>query len=238
MGSEMCIRDRAWILQPDGWVEAEYDVSLDAWYFKANRTPYMPYCVLMEIALQTCGWLAAYAGSALKSEKDLRFRNLEGSGLLHQDITAGFKTLTIRSRLTKVSTVEDTIIEAFDFEILQGAKLIFEGNTVFGFFTADALARQRGIPESRQNPFRPPPGVVDGSRTRVLEDKAPHAPDDPDTHWNLGILNDLYLKRPQQALEHCERYRQLTGSEDPQLLLWIAQLKLGTSTPEMTADVK
>ena len=31
----------------------------------------MPFCILLEIALQPCGWLAAYMGSALKSDQDL-----------------------------------------------------------------------------------------------------------------------------------------------------------------------
>ena len=43
-----------------------------------------------------------------------------------------------------------------------------------------------------------------------------------DAHWNLGILHDLYLQQPGQALQHYERYQQLTGSDDPQLRLWIA----------------
>jgi len=171
----------AWIPKPDGWVEAEYDVHPDAWYFRANRTPSMPYCVLMEIALQTCGWLAAYAGSALKSKKDLRFRNLEGSGILYQDISAEFMILKIRSRMTKVSTVGDTIIEAFDFQVLQADKLIFEGNTTFGFFIPDALARQRGIREIEQTEFRLLPEAVDGSRSWLLDDATPHTPDDPKT---------------------------------------------------------
>jgi hypothetical protein len=46
----------------------------------------LPYCILNEIALQPCGFLAAYMGSALKSEKDLRFRNLGGKAVIFQDI--------------------------------------------------------------------------------------------------------------------------------------------------------
>jgi PfaB family protein len=207
---------RAWMLQPDGWVEAEYDVHPDAWYFRANRTPYMPYCVLMEIALQTCGWLAAYAGSALKSQKDMRFRNLEGHGRLYQEMSADFITLQMRSRLTKVSAVEDTIIEAFDFEILHGDNLIFDGNTVFGFFTADALARQRGIPETRQNTFHPLPEAVDGSRAWVLEDKPPRTPDDPDT----GTFTSS-LALPARAIRMIDRIEIYLPDGGPQGLGYI-----------------
>ena len=44
--------------------ECQYDVPADAWYFEANRCEKMPFAVLLEIALQPCGWLAAYCGSA------------------------------------------------------------------------------------------------------------------------------------------------------------------------------
>ncbi|MEA3436654.1 MAG: type I polyketide synthase, partial [Thermodesulfobacteriota bacterium] len=79
------IEQEKWSLKPEGWIEAEYDVNPDAWYFKANRTSSMPYCIINEIALQACGWLASYMGSALKSEKDLRFRNLGGNTTLYQN---------------------------------------------------------------------------------------------------------------------------------------------------------
>jgi len=64
------------------------------------------------------------------------------------------------------------------------------------------------------------------------------APDDPDTHWNLGILYDVYLPDARLALYHYERYRQLTGSEDPQLKAWITALQARMPAASMTAEVK
>jgi PfaB family protein len=138
----------AWVLEPGGWVHAEYDVNPEAWYFRSNRTPTMPFFVLLEAALQTCGWLAAYMGSALQSEKDLKFRNLEGRGMIHQDVFADYQTLTMRARLKKVSKAGDIIIEMFDFQVLQANTMIYTGNTAFGFFTPEALAQQKGIRSS------------------------------------------------------------------------------------------
>src|ERR1700704_2977728 len=69
-----------WKLRAGGVIEAEYDVPPDAWYFAADRQGVMPFAVLLEVAFQPCGWLAAYLGSALTSPLDLRFRNLGGSG--------------------------------------------------------------------------------------------------------------------------------------------------------------
>jgi len=54
-------------------------------------------------------------------------------------------------------------------------------------------------------------------------------PDAEEIHWNLGVLYDRYLPNPAQALFHYERYRQLTQSEDRQLLAWISELRGKTS---------
>ncbi|MBW2681496.1 MAG: hypothetical protein JRD01_12275, partial [Deltaproteobacteria bacterium] len=97
------VEPEAWALKPGGWIEAQYDVSPDEWYFKADRSSFMPFCVLLEIALQPCGWLAAYLGSALHSDKDLKFRNLGGNAVLNRMILPDKKTLSMQARMTKVS---------------------------------------------------------------------------------------------------------------------------------------
>ena len=37
------------------------------------------------------------------------------------------------------------IIEEFDMKILQAGNIIYEGDTVFGFFSGEALSKQVGI---------------------------------------------------------------------------------------------
>jgi len=43
-------------------------------------------------------------------------------------------------------------------------------------------------------------------------------------HYNLGVLNELYLQRLQAALEHFEQYQSIVG-EDKQVERWIADLR-------------
>ena len=50
------------------------------------------------------------------------------------------------------------------------------------------------------------------------------APDYALAHYNLGVLNELYLQRLDVALQHFERYQALVG-EDKQVERWIADLK-------------
>ncbi|MFZ7126818.1 MAG: beta-ketoacyl synthase N-terminal-like domain-containing protein [Desulfobacterales bacterium] len=137
-----------WVLEPGGWLQTEFDVKPWHWYFQANRSDVMPLCVLMEIALQSCGFLAAYMGSALKSEQDLHFRNLDGTATIHENVRRGAFTLTTRCRLLRASSAGDMIIEQFEFEVSREGSPVYTGRTGFGFFTAEALDEQRGIRET------------------------------------------------------------------------------------------
>ena len=89
-----------WEMKPGGWIETQYDIPKNEWYFSANRTDTIPFCILLEIALQPCGWLAAYAGSALESDERLHFRNLGGKATLIQPLSKNCGTITIRNRMT------------------------------------------------------------------------------------------------------------------------------------------
>lgn len=179
------IEPSQWVLKPDGWIEAEFDVTDDAWYFRANQTPSMPISILLEVALQPCGWLAAFMGSALKSKKDLKFRNLGGDATLFHEVLPNAGTLTTRVRLTQVSEAGDMIIETFDMEILNRGDLIYKGNTTFGFFTNASLARQVGIGNAEEMAYKPDTDDSDKPESRIIshifEDKAPLSPNDPDT---------------------------------------------------------
>jgi acyl transferase domain-containing protein/3-hydroxymyristoyl/3-hydroxydecanoyl-(acyl carrier protein) dehydratase len=134
-------------------VTAEYDVPDRAWYFEQNAAGVMPFAVLMEIALQPCGWLAMYAGSVLESESDLRFRNLDGTGTVLSEV--GPDTLAVRTRaeLLDISRSDGMIIETFAVEctVVGGpadGTRIFTLRTAFGFFPVDMLEHQVGLPSS------------------------------------------------------------------------------------------
>ncbi|UCD79375.1 MAG: hypothetical protein JSW26_28925 [Desulfobacterales bacterium] len=169
----------AWVLKPDGWIEAECDVDPAAWYFRAERTPAAPICILLEIALQPCGWLAAYLGSALRSQNDLRFRNLGGNATLHGEVRPDTGLLTIKTRLTKASEAADMIIEHFDFEVHRRDRKIYTGNTYFGFFTQEALARQEGIRDADKQAYFAEHDKLRTSAVQDFVDYPPLHPQDP-----------------------------------------------------------
>ena len=127
-------------------VEAEYDVPKQAWYFQQNAVNKMPFSVLLEVALQPCGWLASYIGSALTSEEDLIFRNLDGVGELLGEVPPGAGTIRTHVTCTKVSQIPGMIIESFHVECWLMEKLIYKADTVFGFFLQAAFVNQTGLP--------------------------------------------------------------------------------------------
>ncbi len=62
------------------------------------------------------------------------------------------------------------------------------------------------------------------------------SPDYALAHYNLGVLNELYLQRLDTALQHFERYQELAGG-DKQVEKWIADLKRRVAASQRTANV-
>ncbi|MCX6130205.1 MAG: beta-ketoacyl synthase N-terminal-like domain-containing protein [Proteobacteria bacterium] len=124
---------------------ASYDPPEQAWSWDAEATGSMPFAVLLEIALQPCGFMAAYMGSALLSEQDLSFRNLSGTATMHQSIRPGMGTLQTKVICTKISRSGGMIIQDYEFSVSNSLGLVYDGTTSFGYFTADALAQQIGL---------------------------------------------------------------------------------------------
>ncbi|MCP4163886.1 MAG: 3-hydroxyacyl-[acyl-carrier-protein] dehydratase FabA [Deltaproteobacteria bacterium] len=135
-----------------GEVVTEYDVPEGAWYFKDNSNPYMPYSVIMEIALQPCGFVSCVMETTLMfPETDFYFRNLDGKGEYLCDIDLRGKTITNKSRLLSTSSMTDTIIQTFDFELSVDGIPFYKGDAVFGYFVASALTNQVGLDNGIDN---------------------------------------------------------------------------------------
>ncbi|MFE2283325.1 beta-ketoacyl synthase N-terminal-like domain-containing protein [Streptomyces sp. NPDC059443] len=130
-------------------VVAEYDVPDQAWYFEQNGDEVMPFAVLMEIALQPCGWLSGYIGGALTSENDLLFRNLDGTGTVTGDITPTTQTVRTEAELTNISRSGEMIIVSYTVQCYADDHEVFTLSTVFGFFPTGAFDHQTGLPVSK-----------------------------------------------------------------------------------------
>ncbi|HSA51132.1 MAG TPA: beta-ketoacyl synthase N-terminal-like domain-containing protein, partial [Yinghuangia sp.] len=127
-------------------VVAEYDVPDEVWFFEQNSAPVMPFAVLMEIALQPCGWLACYAGCPLTAGTELLFRNLDGSGTLTGEVTPGTRTVRTEAELTGISRSGGMILVTFAVRCFADDTEVFAMSTVFGYFPPSAFESQAGIP--------------------------------------------------------------------------------------------
>lgn len=67
-------------------------------------------------------------------------------------------------------------------------------------------------------------GRFDDAERIYLQTLAGH-PDSADTHLNLAILYDLYLRKLPQALEHYQRYLELNNDEKSPVHGWVADLQ-------------
>lgn len=180
------VEGEAWKMVAGGVAEAQYDVPSDAWYFAADRQRAMPFAVLLEVALQPCGWLAAYVGSALTSPQDLSFRNLGGEAELLEVVRPDAGTLTTTVRLQRVSSSAGMIIHQYDFRVRNAGRIVYHGETNFGFFSREALAQQVGIRDAV--PYTPD----EAERPRAWDGLYPREAPFPDDRLRMVDRVELY----------------------------------------------
>ncbi|MDR2443722.1 MAG: hypothetical protein LBE31_09430 [Deltaproteobacteria bacterium] len=144
-------KGRLGTVAPGTQVEALYRPSdhpqSRAWLLgeAGGAPPVLPYAALNEIALQPCGFLAAFMGSALAFQGPMHFRNLGGEAVVraHPGVITG--PLQTRATLTKASVLGSMTIQHYQFSCYYGHRPVYEGQTHFGFHTPESLERQGGL---------------------------------------------------------------------------------------------
>ncbi|HXC05704.1 MAG TPA: beta-ketoacyl synthase N-terminal-like domain-containing protein [Bacteroidia bacterium] len=127
------------------FVVAEYDIPDHAWYFAENGTATMPYAVLMEVALQPCGWFSTFLCQYEIKGKDLVFRNLDGTATQHRAVVQTDQTIVTRTSLTGISVMGEIIIVKFKVISSINGEPVFTMDTVFGFFDSESMKTQKGL---------------------------------------------------------------------------------------------
>ena len=137
-----------------GAIVAEYQIPPDAWYFGENGCRTMPYAVLLEAALQPCGWFASYKGSVLAAAEELYFRNLDGTATQYGEVLPDGGLLRTHVTNTSLARLGAMTIVGFDVTCFVGDKRVFAMATTFGFFPKAALAAQAGLPADDERRHR------------------------------------------------------------------------------------
>lgn len=133
-------------MQQGSHLVAQWDISADNIFFKQQAYPTLPLCVIQEAVLQPCGWLSCYMGAPLQSDQELFFRNLDGKLTLYKECLPYGDTLESHVKNTSVSIMGNTIIVAFTVTAFIDGEKVLDLDTVFGYFTAESLAQQVGLP--------------------------------------------------------------------------------------------
>lgn len=160
-------------------VRAEYAVPPDAWYFDSDRQPRVPYGVLLEAALQPCGFVSSFMGSALLSDEPLKYRNLGGSLTQHRAVGRDAGVLTTVARVTKINRSGGMIIHNFDLSVHDRQGVVLEGDTYFGFFHPRALENQVGLTDVKAY------AMSDAERAAAKAFPVPDRAPLPDRRWKM-----------------------------------------------------
>ena len=131
--------------RPGAWMESAYDIPDAAWYFHENGHPTMPFAVLIESALQSCGWLMFYlAPDAAVLGRFLR--NLDGAVTVHEELPQQDATLRMRTELTMAANAGGAMLNTLAVRGYRGERCVYEVRATFGAFLPQALLAQAGLP--------------------------------------------------------------------------------------------
>jgi 3-hydroxymyristoyl/3-hydroxydecanoyl-(acyl carrier protein) dehydratase/malonyl CoA-acyl carrier protein transacylase len=183
------VQGQPFVMEAGAKCVAQVQVTPDQWYFASNRQAEIPFAVLLEMALQPCGWLAAYVGSALQASEDVKFRNLGGDAVQHRCVLPETDVLTTRVEMTGVSTSAGMIIQHFSFDLgSERFGSVYTGTTYFGFFSDAALADQVGVRDAEL--YEP------GAAERSCANRFPAPTDAPFPDDVLRMISDIDFYAP------------------------------------------
>lgn len=152
---------------------SEYDSPADSWYYGDTANESMPHFVFMETSLQAALLMGYYAGPTL-SQRDttLSLRNLGGSARVLRRIDLRDKMIQQSSRLLSTTLLPGSSLQTFDYTLAVDGEPFYIGETMFGYFSDEALANQTGLDAGRSVPSwraehpREPARVIDVAARR------------------------------------------------------------------------
>ncbi len=131
-------------------IAAEYDVPQGSWYLRDSASPEIPTGLWMEIALQPCGFLSAYLDTyAQVPAGEFFFRNLDGILRPVEQMDVRGRTITTHAWLLSHAVSGGTVIQKYGFTISCSGRTLFEGESTFGYFSAESMASQAGLDNGR-----------------------------------------------------------------------------------------
>ncbi|MEU3201706.1 beta-ketoacyl synthase N-terminal-like domain-containing protein [Streptomyces sp. NPDC006996] len=183
-------------LKPGATMATEYDSPPEAWYYADNGPAGMPNCVVMETSLQAAILLGYYLGATLASpDEELAIRNLDGRATFVKQLDLRGKTIRHESELLFSQAVPGATLQNFRYRLLADDEVFYEGESLFGYFTDQALSNQGGLDSGQYvAPWLETAGEdLDASGTRELPVRSDDRWFTPQTGTGLR-LGDSHLR--------------------------------------------
>jgi len=154
IGRVMEIEGEPGTVAPPAALRSEFDIRADAWFYEGAGYPGLPpNIVLMEMAMQPCGFLSGYLRSSfLDPDADFYFRNLDGRGRVLADLDLRGKTVCDEVQLLSSTRGQGAIIQTYAFTLSCEGTAFYEGWSSFGYFSKKSLTRQSGLGADGQEP--------------------------------------------------------------------------------------
>ncbi|WP_245671581.1 beta-hydroxydecanoyl-ACP dehydratase [Nocardia amamiensis] len=131
----------------------EYDSPADSWYYADTANESMPHFVYMETSLQAALLMGYYAGPTLTQPgTTLSLRNLGGTATVLRRTDLRDKTIHQSSRLLSTTILPGSSLQTFDYTLSVDGEPFYTGETMFGYFSDQALANQTGLDAGRAAP--------------------------------------------------------------------------------------
>ncbi|MEC3955905.1 beta-hydroxydecanoyl-ACP dehydratase [Nocardia sp. CDC153] len=133
--------------------DTEYDSPGDSWYYGDTANDSMPHFVYMETSLQAALLMGYYAGPTLTQPgTTLSLRNLGGTATVLRQIDLRDKTIQQSSRLLSTTILPGSSLQTFDYTLSVDGEPFYQGETMFGYFSDQALGNQTGLDAGRSVP--------------------------------------------------------------------------------------
>lgn len=137
------------------------------------RTPNpCSFALILEAALQPCGWLSHHMGCLDSFDDDTYFRNLNGELTLSAPYMMGVP-IVFDVKLLRTAKLGGKMIVNFAVEGRQNGQQILTMQTAFGYFSKQSLEKQGGFAEALpQHPYLPKaiPAALKANRQFMVEE--------------------------------------------------------------------
>ncbi len=133
--------------------QTEYDSPADSWYYADTANASMPNCIYMETSLQSALLVGYHLGATLSRPGDTQcLRNLGGTATVLREVDLRDTTIRQDSALVATTDMPGSTLQSFTYTLSADGEPFYAGETLFGYFSEEALADQTGLDGGRAVP--------------------------------------------------------------------------------------